>query len=133
MCSGLCASLVTRALPPQLVEYLRGNENTLWNPAHDKIYQDMSQALPDYFINSSHNTSVACVCADACVCRCVRVTMRACADACVCMRVCVVCVCVCIPYGGNQQDPTHSLDLTKHSWCMFLYPRQTLIHTLAGT
>lgn len=38
------------------VEYLHGNDNAVFNPLHDTVYQDMTQPLAHYFCNSSHNT-----------------------------------------------------------------------------
>ncbi|XP_004081132.1 1-phosphatidylinositol 4,5-bisphosphate phosphodiesterase delta-1 isoform X1 [Oryzias latipes] len=36
--------------------YLQQEESSIFNPAHKKVYQDMSQPLNHYFISSSHNT-----------------------------------------------------------------------------
>ncbi|XP_030629342.1 1-phosphatidylinositol 4,5-bisphosphate phosphodiesterase delta-1b isoform X2 [Chanos chanos] len=36
--------------------YLHKPESMVFNPAHNKVYQDMSQPLNHYFISSSHNT-----------------------------------------------------------------------------
>lgn len=47
----VCSS---RAL--QFVEFLHGNENSVFNPEHDTVYQDMNQPFAHYFCNSSHNT-----------------------------------------------------------------------------
>lgn len=39
-----------------LTLYLLSTENDIFNPSHDKVYQDMTQPLTHYFIASSHNT-----------------------------------------------------------------------------
>lgn len=36
--------------------YLHHDDGCIFNPAHSKVYQDMSQPLSHYFISSSHNT-----------------------------------------------------------------------------
>ncbi|KAF7213827.1 1-phosphatidylinositol 4,5-bisphosphate phosphodiesterase delta-1a isoform X1 [Nothobranchius furzeri] len=36
--------------------YLQQEETCIFNPAHKKVYQDMTQPLNHYFISSSHNT-----------------------------------------------------------------------------
>ncbi|XP_015260383.1 PREDICTED: 1-phosphatidylinositol 4,5-bisphosphate phosphodiesterase delta-1-like isoform X1 [Cyprinodon variegatus] len=36
--------------------YLNHDEGSILNPAHTRVYQDMSQPLNHYFISSSHNT-----------------------------------------------------------------------------
>ncbi|XP_029600812.1 1-phosphatidylinositol 4,5-bisphosphate phosphodiesterase delta-1 isoform X1 [Salmo trutta] len=36
--------------------YLQQEEGSIFNPAHKKVYQDMSQPINHYFISSSHNT-----------------------------------------------------------------------------
>ncbi|EGD83199.1 phospholipase C gamma [Salpingoeca rosetta] len=38
------------------VEFLHSNDNHIWNPDHDMVYQDMHLPLACYFIASSHNT-----------------------------------------------------------------------------
>ncbi|XP_024136123.1 1-phosphatidylinositol 4,5-bisphosphate phosphodiesterase delta-1a isoform X2 [Oryzias melastigma] len=38
------------------LRYLQQDEASIFNPAHKKVYQDMSQPLNHYFISSSHNT-----------------------------------------------------------------------------
>ena len=40
----------------QFVDYLYSTDNSLWNPEHEKIYQNMDRPLAQYWINSSHNT-----------------------------------------------------------------------------
>ncbi|CEO98340.1 unnamed protein product (mitochondrion) [Plasmodiophora brassicae] len=40
----------------ELVLYVTGDGNTLFDPARMRLYQDMTRPLCDYFINSSHNT-----------------------------------------------------------------------------
>ncbi len=42
----------------KFVEFLHSNENSIWNPLHDTIHQDMTHPLAHYFISSSHNTCV---------------------------------------------------------------------------
>lgn len=44
----------------EFVEYLHSRENELFEPEHDKVYQDMQAPLAHYFIASSHNTYVSC-------------------------------------------------------------------------
>ncbi|KJE88621.1 phospholipase C-eta2 [Capsaspora owczarzaki ATCC 30864] len=39
-----------------LFNFLASTDNDLFNPAHNRIYQDMSQPLTHYFVASSHNT-----------------------------------------------------------------------------
>lgn len=39
-----------------LLMYLGSSEGSIFNPAMQKLYQDMSQPLCHYFISSSHNT-----------------------------------------------------------------------------
>uniref|UniRef100_A0A8C5QKT2 Phosphoinositide phospholipase C n=1 Tax=Leptobrachium leishanense TaxID=445787 RepID=A0A8C5QKT2_9ANUR len=39
-----------------LLMYLLSDDGNLFNPAHQKVYQDMTQPLSHYFISSSHNT-----------------------------------------------------------------------------
>nr|XP_046149031.1 1-phosphatidylinositol 4,5-bisphosphate phosphodiesterase delta-1-like [Oncorhynchus gorbuscha] len=36
--------------------YLQQEEGSIFNPAHKKVFQDMSQPINHYFISSSHNT-----------------------------------------------------------------------------
>ena len=36
--------------------YIRSQDNSIINPEHNTVYQDMDQPLTHYFINSSHNT-----------------------------------------------------------------------------
>ena len=36
--------------------YITSTDNSVFNPAHAKVYQDMSQPLSRYWIASSHNT-----------------------------------------------------------------------------
>ena len=38
------------------LEYLHSQDNSIWNPVHDTLYQDMTKPLAHYFIASSHNT-----------------------------------------------------------------------------
>eukprot|EP00474_Spongospora_subterranea_P002539 CRZ02997.1 hypothetical protein [Spongospora subterranea] len=40
----------------ELISYLTGDQNTLFDPARMNLYQDMTRPLYDYYINSSHNT-----------------------------------------------------------------------------
>eukprot|EP00054_Salpingoeca_dolichothecata_P031739 m.264485 g.264485 ORF g.264485 m.264485 type:complete len:1303 (-) comp27854_c0_seq1:245-4153(-) len=42
--------------PALFIEYLHSQENSVWNPACDKVHMDMTQPLAHYFIASSHNT-----------------------------------------------------------------------------
>lgn len=39
-----------------LLMYLSSSEGSIFNPAMQRLYQDMSQPLCHYFISSSHNT-----------------------------------------------------------------------------
>ncbi|KAM9308185.1 1-phosphatidylinositol 4,5-bisphosphate phosphodiesterase delta-1 [Gastrophryne carolinensis] len=39
-----------------LLIYLLSDDGNVFNPAHNKVYQDMKQPLCHYFISSSHNT-----------------------------------------------------------------------------
>lgn len=39
-----------------LLMYLGSSEGSIFNPAMQQLYQDMSQPLCHYFISSSHNT-----------------------------------------------------------------------------
>ncbi|CAH2281940.1 1-phosphatidylinositol 4,5-bisphosphate phosphodiesterase delta-1 isoform X1 [Pelobates cultripes] len=39
-----------------LLMYLLSDDGNIFNPAHRKVYQDMTQPLSHYFISSSHNT-----------------------------------------------------------------------------
>lgn len=41
---------------PLLSSFLRSKHNAAINPLHNTVYQDMTQPLSHYFINSSHNT-----------------------------------------------------------------------------
>lgn len=52
------SSLKHRRRDPRvrLATALMSPENTVFNPAHRKVYQDMTQPLSHYFICSSHNT-----------------------------------------------------------------------------
>ena len=36
--------------------FLRSKDNSAIDPEHETVYQDMTQPLSHYFINSSHNT-----------------------------------------------------------------------------
>ncbi|XP_031557725.1 1-phosphatidylinositol 4,5-bisphosphate phosphodiesterase zeta-1-like [Actinia tenebrosa] len=38
------------------ISYIRSGDNSVVNPEHNTVHQDMDQPLSDYFINSSHNT-----------------------------------------------------------------------------
>lgn len=40
----------------EFVDYLFSKQNELWNGACDKVYQDMTRPLSQYWISSSHNT-----------------------------------------------------------------------------
>ena len=39
-----------------MTSYLKSPEGDIFDPAHDKIYQDMTHPLTHYYIASSHNT-----------------------------------------------------------------------------
>ena len=39
-----------------LCSFLRSQDNSAIDPEHETVYQDMTQPLSHYFINSSHNT-----------------------------------------------------------------------------
>ena len=39
-----------------LCSFLRSRDNSAIDPEHETVYQDMTQPLSHYFINSSHNT-----------------------------------------------------------------------------
>ena len=39
-----------------LFSFLRSRDNSAIDPEHETVYQDMTQPLSHYFINSSHNT-----------------------------------------------------------------------------
>ena len=89
----------------------------VFNMEHRKVYQDMTQPLSHYFINSSHNTWVLYLCVYyqvgllnvySCVCVCVCVCVSVCLSVCMCMwhthththmhTLCVhasLCLCVC--------------------------------------
>ena len=38
------------------LSFLRSKDNPVIDPEHETVYQDMTQPLSHYFINSSHNT-----------------------------------------------------------------------------
>lgn len=38
------------------IKYMSSKDGELFNPSHDKVYQDMTQPIAHYFIASSHNT-----------------------------------------------------------------------------
>uniref|UniRef100_A0A8C2I2S1 Phosphoinositide phospholipase C n=1 Tax=Cyprinus carpio TaxID=7962 RepID=A0A8C2I2S1_CYPCA len=42
--------------PNGFTMYMLSKENDVYNPEHDRVYQDMSHPLSHYFISSSHNT-----------------------------------------------------------------------------
>uniref|UniRef100_A0A668AYJ1 Phosphoinositide phospholipase C n=1 Tax=Myripristis murdjan TaxID=586833 RepID=A0A668AYJ1_9TELE len=42
--------------PNGFTMYMLSKENTVFNPEHGRVYQDMNQPLSHYFISSSHNT-----------------------------------------------------------------------------
>lgn len=59
----MCERVVERYAGPDgrftvnnFVEFLHSNENSIFNPYHDTVYQDMNQPLAHYFCNSSHNS-----------------------------------------------------------------------------
>ena len=56
-----CAGLLFMISPPPSHTYthysfLRSKDNPAIDPEHETVYQDMTQPLSHYFINSSHNT-----------------------------------------------------------------------------
>ncbi|KAM7382292.1 hypothetical protein PAMA_012919 [Pampus argenteus] len=42
--------------PNGFTMYMLSKENCVFNPEHERVYQDMKQSLAHYFISSSHNT-----------------------------------------------------------------------------
>ena len=44
------------SLSLSLFSFLRSKDNPVIDPEHETVYQDMTQPLSHYFINSSHNT-----------------------------------------------------------------------------
>eukprot|EP00043_Microstomoeca_roanoka_P005501 m.56102 g.56102 ORF g.56102 m.56102 type:complete len:1354 (+) comp12995_c0_seq1:65-4126(+) len=57
-CKSICQKYGKDGLLPigMFVEFLHSSENSIWNPDHDMVYQDMHMPLACYFIASSHNT-----------------------------------------------------------------------------
>ena len=52
----VCVLVVDRITVNGLTRYLLSDDNLLMMPNRVEIYQDMTQPLSHYFINSSHNT-----------------------------------------------------------------------------
>jgi hypothetical protein len=49
---------MVRFLFLQFIDYLFSKGNSLWDPAHNEVTQDMTRPLSHYWIASSHNTWV---------------------------------------------------------------------------